>query len=1014
MLNRDEETARLASIFGATRVAREFTLSNLDSMYSIVVDPPACLLQASQRAECSVEQLKTNLASRGVVLQTPIPYTELLHEMDKTLGPGISVRAISSSDHHRLLRALARAPENQMVLPILFVLYYAELCRRTGDPSIAAATGTGGGHGEVNMQTREMLSQLEMLLPDSMHVFGLIHTRLFNELSRIARVSDRMSVDILLLMMKQSAIIMSHSQTNDLLRALCSPGIDVILLSGTDAPPETGKVVASRLLPLCAACAGTKTHLGIKQRRLDMGTRAHVSHLKRDLQRMWEGLVHVDANAATSTEITADDLFTAAARRGLNLSTNDRTLLFEDLLCSISASGAPVVNTASIPYHALDTHMRADHSIEMERDGNAGMEESLLGGMISPHAPDGSSVPGKDEVRAQRRHVHSSRGDRVGALGYLQWHPQQYEHADPRPARGPHSGRLYGSGARGCLPWEANDEESTQAQEQAQLADSDAAGSSEKNHHPWMEAERDESREVNNVTTTVSLRLQHMTDETFGCLLATLEDLQSRSGTEGLTRGCIIVALAAVGVRLDRKHAAWMYSSCRDWVRRGVGASGIEPVTAAALFGWLDALCATNFSERAAAVAAAANMPPSPPPALPSVMVDDDDDAAPSPLPVPESAPSLAVALPPSPPRPVSRQQSPLQSATRSPSKSSVRKRDQVYIVREREGVSVETPRSPLHFDEQRSSYVSVSEVESQQQADKGAGAALSEGTRNRLRNKTSLIFGPTPPDTPDQEEQQYQGIPDLDSHASFYDSVNGSPARTSIDASPTPAASGIENAVIEELQQRRSTLALVFRRLTAAESDSNDSSSGLVRLQSFANALAGMVGGRCADLLRQDPRVADKIACDIQNVSYASNLSTTYIHITDVLGFLDAAAGEKQRGDQSSSILRRLKDKCHVSTCLNGEKLRMLMLTPQVRQRLKQRFLSGKSKGYASAGAGAKDYCGVHDLIDVFSAIEVYLSPIEARFLCEQSGDEGGNGSLDVGTTLAAAIRFLCENALS
>ena len=56
-----------------------------------------------------------------------LPYTVLLQELRKF---GILTTDLSRSDRHRLLRALARAPENQLVIPVLFVLLYSEWYRR--------------------------------------------------------------------------------------------------------------------------------------------------------------------------------------------------------------------------------------------------------------------------------------------------------------------------------------------------------------------------------------------------------------------------------------------------------------------------------------------------------------------------------------------------------------------------------------------------------------------------------------------------------------------------------------------------------------------------------------------------------------------------------------------------------------------------------------------------------------------------------------------------------------------
>ena len=130
MLNRDKETACLIPIFGDARVKRDFTLLMLDNMYyRLVGDGPTALQGAFSREECSPERLIKNLTATGMTLQQDetLPYTVLLQELRKF---GILTTDLSRSDHHRLLRALARAPENQLVIPVLFVLLYSEWYRR--------------------------------------------------------------------------------------------------------------------------------------------------------------------------------------------------------------------------------------------------------------------------------------------------------------------------------------------------------------------------------------------------------------------------------------------------------------------------------------------------------------------------------------------------------------------------------------------------------------------------------------------------------------------------------------------------------------------------------------------------------------------------------------------------------------------------------------------------------------------------------------------------------------------
>lgn len=219
---------------------------------------------------------------------------------------------------------------------------------------------------------------------------------------------------------------------------------------------------------------------------------------------------------------------------------------------------------------------------------------------------------------------------------------------------------------------------------------------------------------------------------------------------------------------------------------------------------------------------------------------------------------------------------------------------------------------------------------------------------------------------------------------------------------------------VIAVLQTKRANLALVFRRLAAM----SDHSSGLVKLHDFGKALPDLVSGNVGALLKVQPDVCWQAVCDIAGRPYTSdpNASSNVIHYNDVVRFLDKAQRDAENGLNGAQIMRSLKDKCFRSRDLAGDKLKLITLTPQLRQRQKQRVLTNRSRSKGVTGASnSYEFVNAHDLIDLFASIDLHISTSEARWLCDQSatGDDK-IGMLEPTTRLSSVVQWISQNLLA
>jgi len=690
---------------------------------------------------------------------------------------------------------------------------------------------------------------------------------------------------------------------------------------------------------------------------------------------------------------------------------------------------------------ALDTIFRSDSTLALDTDANAASHMSMLTALTHrDDALDGPCETGKNGLYRQtqhRRHVSSSVHQASTVVGqYLEWKPDEYAHTDlvqhpfeeTASRKHKYSARLYGDGHVHGLPWELQAGESFPVR--ADDGRHSGGDTPRSGIAPWMQQSRDENIAATNGMKHLIQRLHALPTPAFVAFVKMLDAAHMAAGNSGLTRHAIVNALGTVHIRVDQKQAALLFA--------GAASGGRVAVTCDSMFSWLDRAVnafdgASLGNKLASARAAKDNMPVRE--AMPAVQVNFS--AAPADTLAPVSRPAAGAAPTAVVPETHVQREPPLQrngssgSASATSAAGSARfSRSPADSVDTVISCSVPAPvpapvsplASPSRSEGGKWGFPRTPNADSTTNAmrEKEGARSAHAATQNRLRNDTSHIFNASMFSTEEGAEEAGAGLEDeLFSSSTVHKDIFPGSVPVQIHANTSPAVADMSAAVVDVLQQKRAALALLFRRLTAANagpaaSTNGSVGAGLVTLRAFSETISSLVGGQLGARLASDPQVTHKIACDIINAPYTCDASVATVHYTDVICHLDAVLGEQQRGDMDSSILRRLKDKCHVATALRGEKLRLLMLTPQLRQRLKQRFLAGKSLGYQ--GSGNRDQCSAQDLVDVFECIDLHLSPLEAKFLCTATGDDALDGSrtaLEAGTSLGAVVRYLSENVL-
>jgi len=895
-----------------------------------------------------------------------------------------------------------------------------------------------------------------------MFLFDLMRTRLGGRLARIAELADRLTVRSLTGMLRDNSIIVKPERWAVVLDVLKLPEYGVFA-NVSAAGPANGEreLIASALLRVCHACMQSnvlalpdyQAAADTKDRKLYAGT------LLRSMRAVWPAVQSrlQAANQGSNVEVNATQFFQQTASVGLQLSAEDCQLAWA-LLQQKAQSG-----TRSIAAGALDAIFRSDSTLALESNANASAHLSAL--TVLTHRNDALSGPcetGKNGLYYQtqhRRHVPTSAHQAATVFGqYLEWRPAEYAHADLVPqaftstSARKYSDRLYGNGQRQGLPWELLEGESGDT-----MASGSGGDISRTSIAPWMQQSRDENTAVTNNMKHVAQRLHALSTTTFHSFAKMLDAAHVAAGRSGLTRHALATALGAVGIRVDPKQAALLFA--------GASSGGRVAVTLDSMFAWLDRAvpagngddamlrCKLVAARKVQELAAARE-------AKPAVQIQSSAAAgagaaagaatcAPSDIIPAGTMASLDMQAPHQPPSAAAElaaaELAAAELAAAELAAAATRAQDRTAGLGRRAADSVSEV-----FSRPASAKGGVGAADdgggalssllldarafpSAAKVGEGAGARSTvAAAQNKQRNNVSHIFNaPSFFDTfPDTEEMRDSFEASSFSTSAVHEDIYPSPnsllrqghGHVPTHSNTSPAVADISAAVVDVMQQKRAALALLFRRLTAATAHAhaspaasvNAAGAGLVTLRAFAETMAALVGGPLGDRLSANAQVAHKIACDIINAPYTCDANVVTLHFTDVICFLDAVAGEEQRGEVASSILRRLKDKCHVAASLQGDKLRLLMLTPQLRQRLKQRFLAGKSLGYQ--GAGMRDQCSAQDLVDVFECIDLRLSPLEAKFLCTATGDDEFDGSRtaqEAGTTLGAVVRFLSENVL-
>ena len=1167
-MNRDESFARVSLVFGKSNTAA-FQFAMLDSLNDLLLNPPTAFTAHVQYELPSVDSLGIALEDAGVSIGrgSNVKYNTLLTALTTVFG-GPSALQLNRRDHHRMLQALSRSPENQVVNVAMFMNLYGDWCkqRKLDDRnSSVSVSGSGGAASRIAsssssssslhasalplLDARNVHSQLQLLVPDSMFIFDLIRTRLSRALQHIAALSDRLSVKDLSKLMRDASIIVPVQRLEAVLSALKGDHFGVYSTTATATAAATSASVsssvsnsnsnlltlkASALLRVCIACEQghvllTSDHHFHKQ---EHQRRMHTSSCIRSLQRVWPAvqahLLHSLASASSSSassfnSVTSGAYFSAAAAEGVRLAPADCTLVWSQLHkeASDTSTGTYITEGEETTLSMSELHaiFDADLSLRMEQDANIASHNSLMTPLTHNRSHSHQNSNGNGNDRYNDTHVHENddshflflQGSNKNITGIV----QHRRHIDSNVCRqqhgvhdtvgqylqwsseiplSPHASTKEGAGKCGGLPWEVHHEDNVGADNTSNNTSTSEEGRDRQQSLPWMTPHNDEGHVANNICYRLLHRLKSLSTADFTHLVHLLinsENSSSNSNSSssrtnakdrdrdrddgkskgiGISRSQIVEAFADVGVHIDMKHASILYQN--------VSGNGQNPVYVSSLFQWLDRAQGQGQVQGDAdgdGVVARLNM------TMANLKLKSTT-ATPVTLPVhaPVQAKTVKAAAGSATVKQAwdfnttvavtKAEENTILDDNKNEAADGVNADDSLDGIGSHVGkaTSVFAPPSlspslsPSSVPIKSSNSINNNDISVISAASNSRSPAPKVFTRlvsaafqqNRHRNEESHVFdgamkqlsrlgkfeeAQAQSDEHNQQQHQSQGERrHTTENNSGYETAN---RRVVTAAGPSPPlVSDVSTAVFDILQNKRAGLALLFRRLVSECGDkgsTGNNGSGLVPLLAFAASLSEFISSTNTALakhLSEIPILTHKIACDIVNCAYTEDLTRIFIHFKDVTMFLDAIKGESSRGDQSSTMLRRLKDKCHVASCLQGEKLRLLMLTPQLRQRLKHRYLSGKSLGFQHGGGGSngsnKDYCSAQDLIDVFTCVEVHLTHSEAEFLCATTCDinvndvnigivHGGNcnsnrsAALEAGTSLGAVIRYLSEQVL-
>ena len=787
---------------------------------------------------------------------------------------------------------------------------------------------------DTNSRVRDVFNHVLLELPESMFVLDLIRTRLNIELTRIARVSNRITIDAFCSMMRDKQILMSSSQLTSFL--------DCFTRNGNFGIITNSEFNAAKLLELCKY-AEQGHILQVPGYKVASKTKEDIrssAHLLRNIKNVWSSIKN--SSDFLPGFYTQDEFFFCIKNEGLLFSKADSQQIWTILLSSKKTD----VNNNKLSFHFLNVFFATNN------------EESA----ISNISPENHENRVRKACGANERLYGSSLD-----FSWLQKGDAGYEDLTNK-TNDKYSERLYGDGRESGLPWERS--------YQSKISNDSHAATSHMSVHnpmPWMNSNTDEVLKNSNLIQRLCLRLDALDDIGFQSLLKSFYNYSnSYNGKEEsnvenclVNRRTLCDALAEADIKISKGDASIFFIQLRDSVVQIK--HGVIAVTVSNIFDFLakvDATCINDmYTKNLLVVNKELAIERTKDVISPGTILQDDIEQ--------ETQEILTDAV-----ELVHINETPAQELEVphiSPPTVSVSTND---LCERNEYVSDPEEITNINLLKEETSndlpHTSAQRLE------------LRARDKNRGKNQMSSIF-PDPVSYSD------------DVHPVTNKKENESKIKTEI-------SSQMIEEVIDALQEKRAALALLFRKL--------GSSSGLVPLQEFANSLSSIIGGKLGSLIIATTGLAWKISCSMLGASYLDDSTNLNIHYNDITAFLNKIANEKSSGDQGPKMIRSLKDKCTASQSLRGEKLRLLTLTPQLRQRLRQRFLQGRQRSLSQGTSGVQDHMSIFDLIDVFSVVDVHFTQPEAKFVCQMSTED--HNMLEISTRLSAAVLFISNNCFT
>jgi len=216
--------------------------------------------------------------------------------------------------------------------------------------------------------------------------------------------------------------------------------------------------------------------------------------------------------------------------------------------------------------------------------------------------------------------------------------------------------------------------------------------------------------------------------------------------------------------------------------------------------------------------------------------------------------------------------------------------------------------------------------------------------------------------------------------------------------------------ALVASLQPCRVHVAVAFRKFLAAARPGSAApapasavdADNTIKCVDLAEAMRQLVPTLPLGVGERTLRPFWTLACDMAGLPHTTSPDDARVSYAAVTRFLDQAIHDPDGlgGDSVSSAQVReaaaraarlqasLRQKLAASRSVQGDRLRLIALVPNLRVRLRNQLSKGR---LGHSWDGALDYCTVPELVRLLMQIDLELSKDEAEFVANESANTGG-----------------------